>query len=329
MRTNEAARARLHAVGTARRDVHCGDHLCHGLRHHQPGGEEPRRRWRISRSACWSCRPPCAPWSRISCSWRNGRCATRWAEPISRALVANVNSTSGSLGSSSSSSSNSNGTRGLGSSSGAQPLVALTRAGWTNPNGLQRPGCSASPYYFQDGTLRREYWTVLDPTQSSQAVRRDLMTHLKSVSLRFMDVQSGNVKQLGMPDVRFQHLRRRHQLEPDLAAHQQRRSEQPALPPARGRNHAGDRGLGQDRPLRRDRRMTRVLPRRRRDFPVRPHGSAELRCWSRFCWSLLALSSRRILPTAAPCRRVAQRRRCRLMRLCSWGRVRKHCRLTV
>ena len=51
-------------------------------------------------------------------------------------------------------------------------------------------------YYFQDGTLRREYWTVLDPTQSSQAVRRDLMTHLKSVSLRFMDVQSGNVKQL-------------------------------------------------------------------------------------------------------------------------------------
>jgi type II secretion system protein J len=51
-------------------------------------------------------------------------------------------------------------------------------------------------YYFQDGTLRREYFTVLDPTQASQAVRRDLMTHLKSVSLRFMDVQTGNVKQL-------------------------------------------------------------------------------------------------------------------------------------
>src|SRR5438105_10045143 len=50
------------------------------------------------------------------------------------ALLANINSSSGSLGSSSSSSSNSNGTRGLGSSSGAQPLVALTRAGWTNPN---------------------------------------------------------------------------------------------------------------------------------------------------------------------------------------------------
>jgi general secretion pathway protein J len=110
------------------------------------------------------------------------------------ALVANINSSSGSLGSSSSG--NGNGTRGLGSSSGAQPLVALTRTGWTNPNGLQRPGLQRVLYYFQDGTLRREYFTVLDPTQASQAVRRDLMSHLKSVSLRFMDVQAGNVKQL-------------------------------------------------------------------------------------------------------------------------------------
>jgi len=109
-------------------------------------------------------------------------------------LVANVSSSSGSLGSSSRG--NSNGTRGLGSSSGAEPLVALTRTGWTNPNGLQRPGLQRVLYYFQDGTLRREYFTVLDPTQASQAVRRDLMTHLKSVSLRFMDVQTGNVKQL-------------------------------------------------------------------------------------------------------------------------------------
>jgi general secretion pathway protein J len=115
------------------------------------------------------------------------------------ALVANITSSSGGLGSStgsSSSSNNSNGTRGLGSST-EQPLVALTRAGWTNPNGLQRPGLQRVAYYFKDGTLRREYWTVLDPTQASQAVRHDLMSHLKSVSLRFMDVQAGNVKQLG------------------------------------------------------------------------------------------------------------------------------------
>ncbi len=67
-----------------------------------------------------------------------------------------------------------------------QPLVALTRAGWTNPAGLQRPALQRVAYYFENGTLRRAYWTVLDPTQASTAVRRDVLTHLKSVSLRFL-----------------------------------------------------------------------------------------------------------------------------------------------
>jgi len=66
-----------------------------------------------------------------------------------------------------------------------QPVFALTRAGWSNPSGLQRPALQRVAYYFANGTLRREYWTVLDPTQASQAVRRDILTHLKSVSLRF------------------------------------------------------------------------------------------------------------------------------------------------
>jgi general secretion pathway protein J len=66
-----------------------------------------------------------------------------------------------------------------------QPVFALTRAGWSNPAGMQRPALQRVAYYFENGTLRREYWTVLDPTQSSKAVRRDVLTHLKSVSLRF------------------------------------------------------------------------------------------------------------------------------------------------
>lgn len=66
-----------------------------------------------------------------------------------------------------------------------QPVFALTRAGWANPSGLQRPALQRVAYYFENGTLRREYWTVLDPTQSSKAVRRDVLTHLKAVSLRF------------------------------------------------------------------------------------------------------------------------------------------------
>lgn len=105
-----------------------------------------------------------------------------------------LSSTSSSLGSSSNSSLGSSSTL---SSNGVQPLVALTRAGWTNPNGLQRPALQRVAYYFQDGTLRREYWAVLDPTQTSTTVKRDLMTHLKSVSLRYLDVQAGQVQVQG------------------------------------------------------------------------------------------------------------------------------------
>jgi general secretion pathway protein J len=71
------------------------------------------------------------------------------------------------------------------------PFVMLTRAGWTNPSGLQRTGLQRVAYFLDNGTLRREYYPVLDPTQSSKTVRRDLLTHLKSVSLRFYS--QGNI----------------------------------------------------------------------------------------------------------------------------------------
>jgi general secretion pathway protein J len=71
------------------------------------------------------------------------------------------------------------------SSSTAEPLVSFTRAGWTNPTGAQRPGLQRVAYYFDKDTLRREHWLVLDPTQTSKTVKRDLLTHLKSVSFRF------------------------------------------------------------------------------------------------------------------------------------------------
>jgi general secretion pathway protein J len=69
-----------------------------------------------------------------------------------------------------------------------QPLVALTRNGWANPVGLQRPALQRVAYYFQNGTLRRESWYVLDPTLSSTTAKRDLLTHVKSVTFQYMDV---------------------------------------------------------------------------------------------------------------------------------------------
>ena len=71
---------------------------------------------------------------------------------------------------------------------GQQPLLALTRSGWTNPQGLERPELQRVAYFLENGTLRREYWFVLDPTLSSTTAKRDLLTHVKSVTFQFMDL---------------------------------------------------------------------------------------------------------------------------------------------
>jgi len=69
-----------------------------------------------------------------------------------------------------------------------QPVLQLTRGGWANPTGLQRPGLQRVAYFFEKNTLRREYWTVLDPTLTATTMKRDLLTHVKSVTFRYMDV---------------------------------------------------------------------------------------------------------------------------------------------
>ena len=75
-----------------------------------------------------------------------------------------------------------------GGAPGTQPIVAFTRGGWANPVGLQRPGLQRVAYFLENGTLRREYWNVLDPTLASTTARRELLTHVKSLTIRYMDV---------------------------------------------------------------------------------------------------------------------------------------------
>src|ERR1044071_3179072 len=47
-----------------------------------------------------------------------------------------------------------------------QKIVELTRGGWANPAGVQRPALQRVVYLFEDKTLRRQYWRVLDPLLS-------------------------------------------------------------------------------------------------------------------------------------------------------------------
>jgi general secretion pathway protein J len=70
---------------------------------------------------------------------------------------------------------------------GGPDLVAFTRGGWANPAGIQRSTLERVSYRFANGSLRRMHWTVLDGTEASLPVRQDLLTHVKSVSFRFMD----------------------------------------------------------------------------------------------------------------------------------------------
>ena len=71
---------------------------------------------------------------------------------------------------------------------GTPPIVAFTRGGWANPAGVQRTGLERVAYVVEDGTLKREHWNVLDPTLASTPVTRDMLTHVKNLSLRYMDV---------------------------------------------------------------------------------------------------------------------------------------------
>ncbi len=66
-------------------------------------------------------------------------------------------------------------------------LVTLTRAGWSNPAGVQRAGLQRVSYVLEDKTLRRDHSPVLDATLSNTLVRRELLTRVKSVKFRYMD----------------------------------------------------------------------------------------------------------------------------------------------
>ena len=72
----------------------------------------------------------------------------------------------------------------------ASPLVILTRGGWSNPTGLQRAELERVAYVFENGTLVREHWNVLDPTLSSTPIKRNLLTHLRAVRFRYFVPQT-------------------------------------------------------------------------------------------------------------------------------------------
>lgn len=66
-------------------------------------------------------------------------------------------------------------------------VVEFTRAGWTNPAGVNRSTLQRVGYRLVDGKLYRDYWTVLDRTLSNTPVQTQLVDKVTTFSLRFMD----------------------------------------------------------------------------------------------------------------------------------------------
>ncbi len=97
----------------------------------------------------------------------------------SSSLSSSSSSSSSSFGSSSSSSSSSSEANGL-------DLVVLTRTGWANPAGVQRPALERVSYRLTNGTLQRVHWPELDVTQATTPLSQDLLDHVKSITFRYL-----------------------------------------------------------------------------------------------------------------------------------------------
>ncbi|MEO6185542.1 MAG: type II secretion system minor pseudopilin GspJ [Steroidobacteraceae bacterium] len=75
--------------------------------------------------------------------------------------------------------------------------VTFTRAGWTNPIGLERSTLQRVRYALRGGKLYREYWTVLDAQLQPGPVSRELLGGVRAFKLRFMN--DGRTWQEGWP----------------------------------------------------------------------------------------------------------------------------------
>jgi general secretion pathway protein J len=64
--------------------------------------------------------------------------------------------------------------------------IEFTRAGWSNTAGLPRPTLQRVAYRLDQDGLWRDYWRVLDRTQTSEPVRVRLLSGIRSVTFRFL-----------------------------------------------------------------------------------------------------------------------------------------------
>ncbi len=66
-------------------------------------------------------------------------------------------------------------------------LLELSRAGWSNPAGHRRSTLQRVAYRYEDDTLYRSQWAVLDRAQDSTAQERALLADVTAVEVQLLD----------------------------------------------------------------------------------------------------------------------------------------------
>lgn len=69
----------------------------------------------------------------------------------------------------------------------ANPQVAFTRGGWSNPVGNPRSTLQRVRYVLSEGVLFREHWNVLDAQLQPDPVRRTMLDGVQDFQVTFMD----------------------------------------------------------------------------------------------------------------------------------------------
>lgn len=67
--------------------------------------------------------------------------------------------------------------------------IEMTVGGYNNPLNLQRSQQQRVGYEIEENTLYRVQWMVLDRTQGSIPIRRELLENVNSIAMRFMNRQ--------------------------------------------------------------------------------------------------------------------------------------------
>ena len=69
----------------------------------------------------------------------------------------------------------------------AQFALEFSRGGWANPAGLARGTVLRVAYNWEEDTLVRWHWSVMDRTLSTPPVRTELLEGVTNVEVRFLD----------------------------------------------------------------------------------------------------------------------------------------------